>query len=369
MATGFSLKDQLFNAEKLAYLAGLFGSSIDGQRFQSAVMSRLAELELKERIDWIAECLIAELPGDFAKAADIIEAHLPPELDPMKLDDDFGDFIFAPLGEVAVKRGRDDYDRSMQLLYAVTKRFSMEFAIRHFLKDDAERGFQYLERWAGDENYHVRRLVSEGTRPKLPWGIGLVLDQERRLDLLDKLYADRTRYVTRSVANHLNDISKSDGPAVLVRLAAWEKAGLQEPAELDWMKSHALRSLIKHGDIGALAAIGIHQNPKVRVTELSCNKELAFGDVLDFAAVISADADENLLVDYVIDFIKANGTQAPKVFKLKKVKMAKGEEVRLGKRRKLLADATTYRLHPGVHNLKLQVNGAILAETSFKLTR
>lgn len=367
MATGFSLKDELFNAGKVGWLADQFGGAIDRTRFEAAVMARLPELELKERIDWIAECLISELPEDFEAAADVIEAHLPPALDDAKTDDDFGDFIIAPLGEVVVKRGASHFDRSMGLLYALTQRFSMEFAVRHFLKADAERGFDYLERWAGDANYHVRRLVSEGTRPKLPWGIGLMLDQDRRLDLLDRLHGDQTRYVTRSVANHLNDISKSDPDAVVTRLSQWEGAGVQGPKELAWMQSHALRTLIKAGHKGALAAEGYHTEPKVELVSLRATPEVKMGEVLSFEAQLSGQADEGLLVDYVIEFLKANGSQAPKVFKLKKLWIQEGQDVTLSKSRRLLKDATTYRLYPGTHRLKLQVNGQILGEVGFEV--
>ena len=163
MAKGFSLKDDLFNAETVGGLATRFrvqDASFD-PGFEARVLARFPELELKQRIDWIAECLIEALPDTFPEAADRIEAALPPPLDPTKTDDDFGQFINAPLGEVAVKRGLEDHrDCALDLLEAVTQRFSMEYAIRPFLNRWPDETMARLTQWAGHSHYHVRRLVS-----------------------------------------------------------------------------------------------------------------------------------------------------------------------------------------------------------------
>ena len=159
----FSLKDALFNAEKVAYLAGLFGAAdarFDAAAFERDVMAEMLPLELKARMMLIARVLATYLPDDFVDAAGVIEQALPPELDPLNTDDDFGDFIFGPLGEFVAAHGLAHFDVAMVALKAITKRFSMEYAIRPCLNAEPARTLTVLADWVRDENYHVRRLVS-----------------------------------------------------------------------------------------------------------------------------------------------------------------------------------------------------------------
>ena len=219
-STGFSLKDQLFNREKVEYLAGLFRAAdrrFDASGFVATTMSQLNQLELKERITHIATVLEDYLGSDFRIAAEQIVAALPRPLDPNCTDNDFGDFIIAPLGQFVVRNGLEakHLRLSLKTLKAITMRFSMEDAIRAFINAHPTTTLKELERWSTDSNYHVRRLVSEGTRPLLPWSGRLSIDRSAPLRLLDTLHADPTRYVTRSVANHLNDLSKQDAQLVL----------------------------------------------------------------------------------------------------------------------------------------------------------
>lgn len=258
---GFSLKDQLFNRERVEYLANLFAESLDefeAEAFVRQTMRRLNRLELKQRIVHIAETLEKFLSSDFTVAAKQITTALPPPLDPHRNDDDFGDFIFAPLGEFVVRTGVDKKHLALSLrtLKALTMRFSMEDAIRTFINQHPDRTMKELEKWSRDSNYHVRRLASEGTRPRLPWSKRLDIDPAGAIGLLDNLHSDPTRYVTRSVANHLNDISKSDPGSVLETLKRWRAAERQEEKELAWMEKHALRTLVKQGDRDALRFLG-----------------------------------------------------------------------------------------------------------------
>ncbi|GGE31190.1 hypothetical protein GCM10011360_18910 [Primorskyibacter flagellatus] len=369
MAQGYSLKDQLFNAEKVGYLAGLFRAADPDfdPGFESRVLSRFPELELKQRIAWIADCLGPALPDDFPAAADLIEAALPPPLDPALRDDDFGDFIFCPLGDYAVIAGLEAHrDRALDLIEAVTQRFSMEYAIRHFLNRWPDETYDRLSDWAGHPSYHVRRLVSEGTRPKLPWGVGIATDPGRAMPLLDRLHADPTRFVTRSVANHLNDIAKKDAATVLDRLRAWQ-GGAQDPAELDWMTRHALRGLVKAGDPQALALLGYGSGKGVAVDVTLAAAKVAVGDALTFDLDLRAEGAQPVLVDYIIEFHRPSGRPGRKVFKLKQAEIPPGKPLRLSKRHPLKGDATTFRLHPGPHRLLVQVNGEIRAEAAFDL--
>ncbi|MCP5086242.1 MAG: hypothetical protein GY952_05495 [Rhodobacteraceae bacterium] len=372
---GFSLKDHLFNADTVAYLAGLFAAR--DARFPEAavvdqVMARLPELELKQRIVMIAEVLEQFLPQEFAQTAAVIETALPPPLDPTKTDDDFGRFIFAPLGEIVARNGlaQADLAMSFHLLRELTTRFSVEFPIRQFLNRWPDETLAQMAVWVKDEHYHVRRLVSEGTRPSLPWGVKVGLALDAGLPFLDQLHRDPTRFVTRSVANHLNDIAKVEPELVVVTLRRWQEAGEQEAAELDWMTRHALRTLVKRGDKAALELLGFRDKPDIELGPFHLDPpdgRVAIGDGLGFEVEIVAQADERLLVDFVIDFVKARGERKPKVFKLKQVDMKAGDRLVLSKKHRFPGNATTFKLYPGTHRLSVQVNGQIMAHRDFEL--
>ena len=370
MAGGYSLKDQLFNAQKVGYLAGLFRAVDPGfdPGFEARVLARFPELELKQRIAWIAECLTPALPQDFPTAAALIEAALPPPLDPDRTDDDFGTFIFAPLGDYAVLAGMEDHPaRTLDLLEALTQRFSMEYAIRPMLNRWPEETMARLSHWAGHENYHVRRLVTEGTRPRLPWGIGITLPPGAAMPLLDRLHADRARFVTRSVANHLNDISKVDARPVLAALDRWKQEARQDPAELAWMTRHALRDLVKKGHPDALSHLGYRSGANIDAT-LTLPASARIGEAMVLEASLTCREDQPVLIDYAITFAKPGGRARRKVHKWTTATLSAGTALNLSKTHKLPADATTYTLHPGPHEVELLVNGRVRATAVVDLT-
>ncbi len=369
MVQGFSLKDQLFNAESIGDLAAEFAEGVPGfdpGRFHAEVMAGLAERELLARLDWIADCLEPQLAPDFPTMADQLRAAMPPELDPTLTDDDFGRFIHAVPGILAVRHGLEVHrDRALDLLHAATKRFSMEFYIRPFLNRWPEETLARLAVWAEDENYHVRRLVSEGTRPKLPWAAKIDLDPLVPLDLLDRLHADPTRYVTRSVANHLNDIAKIYPGVVTKRLSKWRDATRQNERELGWMTRHALRSLVKSGDREALRLLGYRDDIAMTAEVEVGPGPVRIGEALAFDAHVRTDEPANLLVDYILHFHRPTGRPGRKVFKLKQGRSEEGKPLKLTKKHALKGNATTFTLHPGPHRIELQVNGRIVAEAAF----
>jgi hypothetical protein len=185
--------------------------------------------------------------------------------------------------------------------------------------------------------------------------------------LLDKLYADPTRYVTRSVANHVNDISKIDSELAISTLERWQATGLQDQGEMDWMTRHALRSLIKRGDPDAMLLLGYSPEPQIEIESLVADATAQIGEQLVFSVTIKAFADEPLLVDYVVDFVKKNGSRKSKVFKLKKIMMAEGESATLEKKHRLPASATTFTLYPGTHAVSIMVNGNVMVTAEFDL--
>ena len=371
--TGFSLKDHLFNKERVQYLANLFSSAdqdFAAAAFVREVMKQLLQLELKARIVHITTVLEQYLSADFRVAAKQIVAALPAPLDPNQTDDDFGDFIFAPLGEFVVRNGlaKKHLPTSLKTLKEITQRFSMEDAIRSFINTHPEETLTELARWSTDRNYHVRRLVSEGTRPSLPWSGRISIDVTTPLAFLETLHADPTRYVTRSVANHLNDIAKAQPEIVLDALKRWKQLEKQHSSELQWITKHALRTLVKRGHAQALQLLGFSAIPKIEVIEFAINTpKIQPGDAIEFSFNITAQRNESLVIDYVVEFVKANGTLSPKVHKLKQLSLKKGESAVVRKRHVLRANATTYTLYPGTHYVTLQINGRPFGRLSFEL--
>lgn len=370
MASGYSLKDQLFNLEKTRYLAGLFAGAapnFQAARFEAEVMAGLLPLELKARLNWIAEVLGRHLPGPLPEVAPILLRALPPPLDPAKTDDDFGDFIFAPLGEFVVARGLSDHpELALDLLAELTQRFSMEWAIRPFLNQHQALTLERMQDWTRHPSYHVRRLVSEGTRPRLPWGQGVTLALTDPLPLLDHLHRDPTRYVTRSVANHLNDIAKKDPDLVLDCLERWQGMGQQQDKELNWLTAHACRGLVKSGHGRALRLLGYDPEVEVTVNLALKGEKVRIGGVIDFGVEVSGVSDVPVIIDYIIIFHRVSGKSSQKVFKIKKSHLKDGK-LNIEKSHRLKGDATTFKLHPGPHLLQILVNGQVRAQRSFDL--
>ncbi len=369
----FSLKDDLFNAETLGQLAAEYAAGLPGfpaEEFLDQVMSGLADRGLLERIDWIADCLEPHLAADFPTMADQIEAMMPPPLDPTLKDDDFGRFVHAIPGVLAVRHGMSaaHLNRALDLIEGATQRFSMEFYIRPFLNAFPDEVMARLTDWTRHDNYHVRRLVSEGTRPTLPWAKKIEADPLSMLLFLDTLHADPTRYVTRSVANHLNDIAKIAPDRVLDLLADWTRRGHQDAKELAWMTKHALRTLVTQGHPDAMAALGYDPDAPIEVSTFALDPVApTIGGTSRVVVALTAPRDCPVLVDYIIWFRRPGGSENAKVHKLKTGTIRSGATLTLEKSHRFKGDATTYSLVPGPHRVALQVNGRIRAETVIDL--
>ncbi len=371
MAQGFSLKDQLFNADTLGQLGREYAvalPSVEADAVAAQALSGVAERSLLECLDWFADCLEPHLPSDFPTMAAALEAAMPTPLDPTLTDDDFGQFIHAVPGVLAVRHGLEAHpDRALDLLYHATQRFSMEFYVRPFLNHWPDKTLARLQDWARDDNYHVRRLVSEGTRPKLPWAKAVTVGHASTMPLLDALHGDGARFVTRSVANHLNDIGKTAPDVVLDALARWRGAAVQTPRELDWMTRHALRSLIKDGHAPAMEMLGYAGDADVAVALSLASSQVKIGTALDLSVTLSAPKDTPVLVDYRIRFARPKGRRGEKVFKLKQGVVKAGQPLVMQKAHKLKGGASTFTLHPGAHEVVVQVNGVDRAAAHFDL--
>ena len=368
----FLLKDILFNESKVKKLAAEIQAvcpDFDSKKFCKKVVSEFPEQELMERIAGIRDALYEFLPSDYPSAIKVIVAALPPALDNTKTDDDFGDFIYAPYSYYVAKYGcnKKHLTVSLQALEEITKRFSCEAALRDFINQFPKETLVATKRWAKSSEYHVRRLASEGTRPNLPWAKKIQYDALSALPILDILHTDKTRYVTRSVANHLNDISKFDADLVVRTLKLWQKEKKQTEAELTFITKHALRTLIKNGNSDAQSLLGFEQ-PEVKVKITLDKKQLAVGETQGFTVMITNESEvaQSLLVHYLIHFKKANGTQSPKVFLFGKKIIAPKETITLTKSH-ALRPMTTRVLHSGEHRLEIKINGTSFGGHTFIL--
>ena len=338
--------------------------SFDAKSF-ARVAPKLDALEFKPRVQAISAALAAHLPSDFRKALPIIVR--------AAQDGTLKVFELWPYFDFVQTHGLEHPKESLAALRTLTPLFTAEWAVRPYLTQHRALTYKTLAGWLRDDNEHVRRWISEGTRPRLPWGERLgdaVRDPSEGLRLLEGLKHDDSLYVRKSVANHLNDIAK-DHPELVVRtLKTWAaECPAQHAEKIDWITRRALRTLIKEGHAKALALIGIGTKTEAVVQDLTLNKtSLKFPDTLEFSFTISTDARkaQKLVVDYVIHHVKSNQERSPKVFKLKTFTLPARGSVTITKRH-ALKPITTRVYHAGLHLLEIQVNGSILARQEWTL--
>ncbi len=340
--------------------------------FCNAAETGLLDLELKERALHIMTALDSRLPADFSAFSAIILACLHPCDDSVQdKSASFGPkgvmgFAAWPVTDLVTKRGLDQPDLALPLLKEVTKRFSAEFAVRPFLDQHTAHTLAVFDQWSEDESRHVRRLVSEGTRPRLPWGMQLrkfIDDPSNTLPLLEKLKDDPEEYVRRSVANHLNDIAKDHPDKVAEIAVRWLEGADKNRKRL---VKHACRTLIKQGHKGVLSAFGYDPLAGL-VCELKITSPTVdFGGTLDFEADFSGSAGSpKIMVDYAIHFVKANGSTVPKMFKWKDTVLTNGAVQAC--RKHAIKPITTRKYYHGEHWLEIFVNGVSVAKKSFIL--
>lgn len=342
--------------------------AFDADSFVGQVAADVESLELKDRVALIAAALRDHLPADYPTALATLLAILGPELDAEQGMFEHGYHVY-PLAHFVEVYGLDHYAESMRALHAITRRFSSEFAIRPYLRRYPQRTLAHLREWAHDPNPHVRRLVSEGTRPRLPWAMRLdpfIADPTPTLALLDLLHDDPSAYVRKSVANHLNDISKDHPARVIETLTRWQTTGT--PDRIAWIARHALRSLVKAGDPAALALLG-YGPPQVVLADFSVSPAvIELGEAIELRATLRSDSDapQPLVIDYAITFVRARGKTGAKVFKLTTTTLDPGAALDLAKTH-VFKPVSVRRYYPGVHCVALQVNGVALGDASFEL--
>jgi 3-methyladenine DNA glycosylase AlkC len=357
-----ALKD-MFDAGRFRQIAKDVAAAyprFDSRAFLNLALRELDSLNLLQRLRRVTESLRATLPQDYLKALAILRKVAPRTQ---------SGFVSLFLPDFVGVHGLAHFDESLDALKFFTPFGSSEFGVRPFLRQDLRRTLKVMEKWSRDGDEHVRRLASEGCRPRLPWSFrldALIADPSPTARILENLKADPSLYVRKSVANHLNDITKDHPAWVMDRVETWDP----ENAHTAWIVKRALRSLIKAGDRRALAIVGAGQPAEIRIVHFSVSpKRIQLGDRIclrfDFAS--AAAASQKLVIDYRIHYVKKSGSASAKVFKWKELTVKSGESVTLTKSQ-VVKDFTTRKHHPGRHVVEVMVNGAKFAEGEFVLT-
>ncbi len=363
------------NVKLIEVMAEIFArvyNDFDSRAFKKQAEMGLVDMELKARAQHITNALDYHLPRGFDDFSKIALAALHPSDDASVKGGEFGPegllgFAAWPLTDLVTKRGIDMPEKALPLLKEVTKRFTAEFAIRPFLEQHTDYTLGVLQGWLNDPNRHVRRLISEGSRPRLPWGMRLnkfVSDPALILPLLEALKDDSEEYVRRSVANNLNDIAKDHPQKVSAVAKAWLEGASPNRKRL---VRHACRTLIKQGHRATLEALGY-----MPVKELSAHLTVQtpvvdYGGALEFCVDLTGGpVGQQLMIDYAVHFVKANGSRVPKVFKWKDIKLDNRGQLS-SKKKHAIKPITTRVYYSGEHMLEIIVNGVPVAKQTFQL--
>lgn len=315
--------------------------------------------ELKSRLTFITHTLHQFLPSDFKQSTEILK----------KVAPFFGSYEAMFFPAFIEHYGLDDYQTSVECLAFLTQYSSSEFAVRPFILKYPQQMMEQMLSWASDDNFHVRRLASEGCRSRLPWACALPefkKDPSAILPILECLKDDDEDYVYRSVANNLNDISK-DHPELVVKIAQdWLQGN---PAKnRRWLVKHACRSLLKSGHPEALTLFGFASPKHIKVDGLKIDATTNMGNKLNFSFTLNAHkALGKCRLEFIISFMKKNGKQADKIFKI--------SESELTTHSKFISKQFSFKListrkyYPGEHQLAVIVNGVKMAQKTFLLIR
>ncbi|MBB2946477.1 3-methyladenine DNA glycosylase AlkC [Actinoplanes lutulentus] len=325
----------------------------------------LGGLALRERADLLRDALITDLPGSYDDFSAVVRAAAGNE----RFD---GWLIWPVTAAVAQKAVAENtgaaFDDAMAVMAQLTPRLSAEFAIRTLLRHDLDRALPIVQEWTASPDHEVRRLATEGTRPYLPWSIRVPQILARpgvTMPILNALYRDDSEYVRRSVANHLNDLSRDQPDLVVDTARRWLTAPGTHTGQL---VRHALRTLIKRGHPGALELLGFTP-AAVEIDGPALDRAaIPFGGTLGFTATIHNPGPETarLAIDYVVHHRRANGSQSAKTFKLTIRTLAAGESVTISREHSFRA-ISTRRYYPGEHAIALQVNGVATEPVGFNI--
>ncbi|HBE8824274.1 TPA: DNA alkylation repair protein [Clostridioides difficile] len=313
-------------------------------------------LELKARCRKISMSLGMYLPEDYKEALSILEK---------SVTGFYFAFFFPDFVEVY---GQDDvnWDLSISALERNTKYWSSEFAVRAFIIKDEERMMAQMRKWSKHKNEHVRRLASEGCRPQLPWGQAISKfkkDPTPVLPILEQLKTDTSTYVQKSVANNLNDISKTHPDLVISIAKDWY--GKNKPT--NWIVKHGCRTLLKKGNRDVLALFGYDDTTSINIQDFTLETtSISIGENLTFSFKILAKKATKTRLEYGIDYVKSNGKRNRKIFKISEVSLKENEKKSYMKKHSF-ADVSVRKHYPGIHSITIIINGVEKGKLDFEL--
>ena len=340
--------------------------------FVTDAIAGLDSLELLDRGRHISRAMARHLPQSYPEAVAVLLQSLGPEHESDELiGAGMAPFFYLPYTIFVSEHGLDDFEVSMRAQYELTKRFSAEASIRPFIAKYPERTLERLRTWARDANPHVRRLVSEGTRLRLPWAPRVRWLDEHPGDvlaLLEMLKDDPAPVVRRSVANNLNDLGKVHADLLMRTCESWLR---DAPPQRRDLVEHALRSAVRRGAPDALRLLGYGHTAAVAVEDVRISPtRVAIGGrvSIEFTLRSRSRKPQDVLVDLAVHFVKANGRAAPKVFKMKRVALPGRGAINLSTSVSL-AVHTTRKPQPGRHAIDVIVNGKAIPVGAFQVVR
>ncbi|MGZ9698115.1 DNA alkylation repair protein [Bacillus safensis] len=344
--------------EELAEKLGQASTGFDAEKFQRLVLQKdWEQLELKGRMRRVTESMHACLPKDYEQAIEVLRQTAP----------HFSGLSALVFPDYVETYGLAHWDISIKALEFFTPFSTSEFAVRPFLIQDQDKMLAQMLVWSQNQNEHIRRLASEGCRPRLPWGLtvpALKKDPSVTLPILENLKSDPARYVQKSVANHLNDISAIQ-PDLMKKMA---KKWYGTNEHTNWIIKHASRTLLKKGDPDIMALFGYGDDPSVQVTDLKVEQNpIRIGEKMTFQFILQAVKPLKLRVEYAIDYVKARGTRNQKVFKITEFETSAALH-REFVRSQSFQNMTTRKHYEGVHTLTIIINGIPKASVDFEVT-
>jgi 3-methyladenine DNA glycosylase AlkC len=365
-------KDRALNPERIARIGREVKAvlpAFDADAFAADVLTDLPHLELKARIARTAKGFHDHLPISGAQALNVLLRSLPPTPQDAGISNDFGLHIYSPHSDFVARycRTTEDLDHALVALRSFTCYFSAEDAVRYFLNDFPEQTMKAVDAWARDDDYRVRRLASESTRPTLPWSIRIALPADAALPVLDQLCGDTSRYVIQSVANHLRDIAATNPDLVLATLTRWTTERRASAAQLGFIAREALKTKLRQGWPPAYELLGYASDVPVALSPVHLERtELTDGDTLTFTADLSCAATAPLHVTYVISSTTRTGARREKVYFLTRATVEANRPLPLAKQHILRSTATT-KITPGPCTLEIQVNGQRFPPVQFQV--
>lgn len=355
---------EMFNLKFYRKLATEFQNAhrpFNPDRFVKDVTKDLEHLSLNQRMRNTSVVLQKHLPGNYLSTIEIM----------MKVIGNMNRGYTALLfPDYVGLYGHEHFSASMEALKFFTSFGSSEFAIREFLKRDFTKTLKVMQQWSEDDDAHVRRLASEGSRPRLPWSFKLeeVIKNPRSTQpILENLKSDEALYVRKSVANHLNDISKDNPGHVLSLVKTWDKAN----DNTAWIIKRGCRSLIKKGDVSSLAVFDYAKKVKVLVSNIKLNSStIRLNESLqfDFDLTSQSTVSQKLVIHYRIHYRKKSGGLSPKTFSLKELMLTPKTSIKILKRQRF-EDFTTRKHFGGEHILEILINGKVYQTKKFMFKR